>query len=171
MKITFRFIVALLMLSAVSHAQTTPIQWSKMPEALKQNETSKKLMFVDVYTTWCGWCTRMDQTTFNDSTVASMLNEKFIPVKFNAEGSDSIYYNSNLYLNPRPGVSRSTHAFTFILLGQRFGYPSFAILDENNTVIGVLRGYQTPEQLLPALTYFSEGAYLKETYEEWTAKQ
>ena len=30
---------------------------------------------IDLYTYWCGWCKRMDKTTFEDQAVAKYLNE------------------------------------------------------------------------------------------------
>jgi thioredoxin-related protein len=116
------------------------IKWQTMPKALEQNTNSKKLIFVDVYTDWCGWCKRMDQTTFADENIIKILNKDFIAVKFNAEGSEVINYKSQNYTNPYPGRTRSTHTFTNVLLGHRFGFPSFALLHENNNVIGVLQG-------------------------------
>jgi hypothetical protein len=40
------------------------------------------------------------------------------------------------------------------------GYPSFVILDENFSMLQVIAGYQTPEQLLPTLQHFAENRHL-----------
>jgi thioredoxin-related protein len=147
--------------------QSASIEWVSMQDALDMKKKSKKIIFVDVYTSWCGWCKRMDQTTFQDKNVVEMLNKHFIPVKFNAEGSDVIKLNGKEYKNPIPGRTRSTHEFTYELLGQRFGYPSFSFLDEDNNVIGMLQGYQQAGQLIDVLTYFQTKAYLTQNYDDW----
>lgn len=36
--------------------------------ALKEARSNKKLVFVDAYTDWCGWCKKLDRTTFNDTS-------------------------------------------------------------------------------------------------------
>ncbi len=151
--------------------EKSTIQWKSMQEALDINKKHKKIMFVDVYTDWCGWCKRMDQSTFQDEQVVEILNTHFIPVKFNAEGSEIIKHGGNTYTNPNPGRSRSTNSFTFVLLGQKVGYPSFAFLDESNNVIGILPGFQQPAQLISVLTYFYTNGYKNQTFDEWLKSQ
>ncbi|MFT6716831.1 MAG: thiol:disulfide interchange protein, partial [Saprospiraceae bacterium] len=60
------------------------IKWLTMEQAYKASRTLDKPIFIDVYTSWCGWCKRMDQTTFRDPVVANYINTNFYPVKFNA---------------------------------------------------------------------------------------
>ena len=47
------------------------IKWMTFEEAVKLNETTPKKIFIDVYTDWCGWCKRMDQTTFRNEEVVN----------------------------------------------------------------------------------------------------
>jgi len=157
----------------VSAQQNNPsaIQWKTIQEALNMAQNEKKPVFIDFYTSWCSWCVRMDQTTFKDSSVVKVLNQDFIPVKFNAEGSDSISYKGKVYTNPNPGVARSTHYFTFAILGQRVGYPSFALLDENNNLVIIAPGYQQPSQLLSVLRFVKTKAYATQSWDEWTKQQ
>jgi thioredoxin-related protein len=168
---TFFSVVILFFSTTLMSQEENSVRWTDMQSAINNSQTNGKIIFVDVYTTWCGWCIRMDQTTFKDEAVVKMLNERFVSVKFNAEGSDTIVHNDKTYSNPNPGRSRSTHGFTYALLGQRFGYPSFAFMDAQGKVIGVLPGYQNPSQLLSVLTYFYTEAYLKSSYDEWSKAQ
>ncbi|MEL7425057.1 MAG: DUF255 domain-containing protein, partial [Bacteroidota bacterium] len=45
-------------------AAVEEIQWLSWDEAIARMATEPKKIFVDVYTGWCGWCKRMDATTF-----------------------------------------------------------------------------------------------------------
>jgi thioredoxin-related protein len=56
-------------------------------------------MFIDVYTDWCGWCKKMDASTFQDINLAKYLNSNFYAVKLNAETSDSLSFMGKTYFN------------------------------------------------------------------------
>ena len=54
-------------------------------EVLAAAKAQKKPIFMDVYTTWCGWCRQLDNTTYKDPQVIKYLNTNFIPLKIDAE--------------------------------------------------------------------------------------
>jgi thiol-disulfide isomerase/thioredoxin len=56
--------------------------------AVKQN----KLVFVDVYTQWCGPCLWMVEEVFCQGKVGDAINNKFISVKIDAEHGDGIAF-------------------------------------------------------------------------------
>ena len=76
--------ILLLLLPATIAAQE--VEWMSWEEALARSESDAepKKIFVDVYTDWCGWCKRMDATTFVDPTIVSLMDEHFYAVKLNA---------------------------------------------------------------------------------------
>jgi thioredoxin-related protein len=57
------------------------IDWMTIEEAEQANKKEPRKIFVDVYTNWCGWCKKMDKTTFSDSLVQKYGKEKFYFVK------------------------------------------------------------------------------------------
>ncbi len=52
---------------------------------LVQAKAQKKLIFVDIYTSWCGPCKEMDKKTFTDVSVGDKFNARFINYKVDAE--------------------------------------------------------------------------------------
>jgi thioredoxin-like negative regulator of GroEL len=63
----------------------TGIQWEKnFDEALKRAKATGKPMLVDFWAEWCGWCHRLDKTTYADPVVAQKA-EEFVAVKINTE--------------------------------------------------------------------------------------
>lgn len=80
-------IVALACASPESSPAASGVQWEKSFEAaLQRAGKEKKLVMVFFYTDWCGWCRRMDQSTFADARVQAQL-ARLVPVRLNAEGN------------------------------------------------------------------------------------
>ena len=52
---------------------------------LVQAKAQKKLIFVDIYTAWCGPCKEMDKKTFTEVSVGDKFNARFINYKVDAE--------------------------------------------------------------------------------------
>src|SRR5438128_2410199 len=68
-------------------AAKEPIEWLSFSDGLKLAHEKKKPVLVDIYTSWCGWCRRMDLTTYKDEKIIQALNENFVVVKMNAESN------------------------------------------------------------------------------------
>ncbi len=141
-------------------ATASGIQWMGFEEAVKKSGSDKKKIFIDVYTDWCGWCKRMDASTFKNDSVADYLNQYFHAVKLNAESRDTIRFRDQVFVF-RPEYKANEIALS--LLSGKMGYPSFVVLDENFSMLNVIAGYQTPEQLLPTLKHFAENNHLNKT--------
>jgi len=63
----------------------SPIAWQRdMRRALEVARAEGKLIVADVYTDWCGWCKRMDQTIYSDPTIVA-LSKQQVFIKVNAE--------------------------------------------------------------------------------------
>lgn len=56
--------------------------WKK---ALKTAQGESKLVFLDIYATWCGPCKMLKQYTFKDAGVAEFFNKNFINVSVDGE--------------------------------------------------------------------------------------
>lgn len=68
----------------------TGIEFADMTleEAKALAKKEKKLIFIDVYTTWCGPCKMMARTSFKDEAVGETYNAQFINLKLDAEKSE-----------------------------------------------------------------------------------
>src|SRR2546428_752443 len=56
-------------------------------DALQKAKKEKKLVMVDVYTDWCGWCKKLDKDVYSNADVKTKLAEKFVALKINPEKS------------------------------------------------------------------------------------
>lgn len=161
--------IALLCLPVSAQKTSPEIQWKTAAEAYISNQTPPtKKIFVDVYTDWCGWCKRMDNSTFSDSLVAVVMNHYFIPVKFDAESKAELTIGDTTYRNPFPDIKRSTHDWAKTILKGKLSYPSFAFLDSKFTPMSApIQGYQTAENLVAMLAYIGRDEYTTYEFEEY----
>jgi thiol:disulfide interchange protein len=68
--------------------RTASFSWeSDYDTALAKAKKDKKLVMVDVYTDWCGWCKVLDRDTFSNKDVQAKLAKDFVAVKINPEKS------------------------------------------------------------------------------------
>jgi len=147
-----------LIFSGNIHAQQ--VEWKTIQQAAKtDSKTNAKLYFVDFYTSWCGWCKKMDRETFTNPVVAKILNAYYIPVKFDAEGNSQFAWQGTQYTNlaSAPGSRPSTHSFAKAILGTQMGFPSFALFNSDQSKLTIIQGYQTADDLVVMLWYFASG--------------
>jgi len=95
--------------------------------ACKQAGTEGKVVFIDFYTTWCGPCKMLDQTTWKDPSVVALLAQRTVAIKLDAE--------------------------KVVDLAKRYrieAYPTLLVLKPDGTEIDRLVGYR------PAATFVRE---------------
>lgn len=149
---------------------TLKIKWMSFEQAYELNKKKPKKIFIDMYTNWCGWCKRMDATTFSDPVIVDYMNQNFYNVKMDAERKDTVIIDGTTFVNPNPGSSRSSHELAIELLRGKMSYPSFVFLNEKSQLLTVVAGYQPAKEFEPILHYFAENAYTDQQWEDYKAK-
>lgn len=134
------------------------VKWYSIEEVTKLNQENPRKIFVDLYTDWCGWCKKLDQTTFIDPVIVELLNSEFYAVKFNAESKKPIDFGGKTFVNEGSG-SRNPHQLAVAMLQGKMSYPSAAYMDENLQLITVVPGYLTAKDLEPILSFFAKDSY------------
>ena len=99
-----------------------PASWKAALDAAK---AENKFLFVDAYTDWCGWCKVMDQKTFSDNTIATMMNGSFVNVKIEMETKFGI------------DVAMKYRVSSF---------PQFLIFSPEGKLVKRLYGFRPPEE-------------------------
>ena len=169
MRNQFFLLIFFLLIFFANPVKSQEVTWYSFEEALELNKQEPRKIMVDLYTNWCGWCTKMDKLTFSHPEVARYLNKYYYPVKLNAETRDTIKYFNRLWVNNSTG-RRPTHqlAYAIGVYKKRLSYPTIVFMNEENKVITPWPGFQKPEDLLPLLHYFANDIYLsRRNFYEW----
>ncbi|EIM75847.1 thioredoxin-like protein [Nitritalea halalkaliphila LW7] len=146
----FLYLLALLsflQLTTIRQTQAQEqIRWMQFEEAVQASAAVPKLVLVDVYTDWCGWCKKMDKETFTDKDVIAFINAHFYPVKLNAESTDrSFEFRGKSYTEASIAKAMRVRS-----------YPNFILMDARMENITQLPGYRKPKDFLESLERLME---------------
>lgn len=68
------------------HAEASLVEWREWgPDAFSEAQRAEKPVLISVSARWCEWCHRMDETTYSRPTIAANLNERFVPIRVDAD--------------------------------------------------------------------------------------
>jgi thiol:disulfide interchange protein len=110
-------------------AGASSVAWERdLTVALGRADNEGKVVMVDFYTDWCGWCKKLDETTLADPAVQSTL-KRMVAVKLDAERGgrrDAARYNVE-------------------------GFPTVLFLNSKGVEVGRIPGYLPPAEFLEEL--------------------
>jgi len=110
-----------------------------------------KILLVDVYTDWCGWCKVMDRETYANKSVIALLNKDFICVKFNPEvANDSLVFETTVVDN------RALHAFLFDRRSSGYPTTTFWMNPTKQEKLEVVAGYLDVDRFTALLNQLTE---------------
>ncbi len=125
----------------LQHAKN-PVDWYPWgDEALAKAKAENKLLIISVGYAACHWCHVMEHESFEDSTVANLMNEHFVAVKVDRE--------------ERPDVDDVYMTACHLASGKGCGWPlnAFALPDGRPVWAGT---YFPKKNWIEILTYFSK---------------
>jgi len=161
MKKLLLIIAAMLMIGGAQ----SQVKWHSIGEA-STAKIGNKMYFVDFYTSWCGYCKKMDKETFTDPTVAKLLNKYYYPVKFNAEGNEKVTWKGTTF-NPTTGKRSNVHQFASAVLGRQIGFPTFVLFSADQSAIQAIPGFYNAHDFVIVLWYFASGDCDKYPFERY----
>jgi thioredoxin-related protein len=143
--------------SPLASGQKT-INWLTWEQVQAKSKIEKKKILVDIFTPWCGWCKKMDKTTFLDEEIVEYINKNYYAIKFDAESTTDIVLNDIKYQHVNNGA-KGYHELAIELLQGRLSYPTTVFLDENFQVIQAIPGYQEAYTFGMIITYFASNSH------------
>ncbi|MCP4023606.1 MAG: thioredoxin family protein [Desulfobacteraceae bacterium] len=112
------------------------IEWLSYQKGMVLAKKQDKKIFLHFRADWCGYCKKMEKTTFKKSAVVSYLNKNFVSIKVDGdrEGKLVSYYKVK-------------------------GYPDNWFINEEQKNLFNLPGYLSPKAFLIYLEYVHTDSY------------
>lgn len=181
-KLNFKWLVLFIISICTFHVASAKIErnttdndikWTSIDQSLANTKSAgKKFMLVELYTDWCGWCKKMDENTFQDAGIVSVINESFTAVKFNAETASPVTYNGKTYNFVKTGARGANQlALDLGSVGGKLGYPTLIVLDENGNKLQAFPGFKDVETLSMILKFYKSGSYKTMDFQQFQSGQ
>ena len=121
------------------------IEWLTIEEAAERSASEPRVIFVDVYTNWCGYCKVMDRKTFANPDVIKYVNENYYAVKLNAEDYTKFEFKGQTTNNGE--IARAFRVS---------GYPTIVLIDDSFTQFTPRPGFRGPQDFINLLQSYKE---------------
>lgn len=106
------------------------VQWeTSFPAAQARARAEHKLIFMDVWTEWCGWCLKLQRDTFPSAEGQAALS-KVVPLSLKTQYRDGKPTPDNAYEK----------------MFKIEGFPALFLLDADGKVVAQQPGYLPPRE-------------------------
>src|SRR5882724_10223673 len=124
-----RYLISILLIALSIPASAKPIHWISWNDSLfAKAKREHRFVLLDLEAVWCHWCHVMDETTYADPKVASLIDAHYIAVKVDQDSRPDL---SNRY--------------------EDYGWPATIVFNSDGSEIVKRRGYMPPEQMASML--------------------
>lgn len=128
-------------------AQLKTVQFEEI-ETLQKIE--KRNIIVFIHTDWCKYCKTMQNTTFKNTELITVLNNKFYFVNFIAEDKRKIAFNNKTFDFKPNGSKSGVHELALQLgtIDMQISYPTLCILNDKYEIIFQHNSFMNAKELI-----------------------
>ncbi len=120
------------------------IQWQPYEKGISLAKEQGKQVFLYFWADWCGYCAKMEKSTFKDPSVVNYLNDNFIAISVDSERDRKVAAN----------------------YGVR-GLPTTWLLKPDSSKLSSLPGYVDADRLMTILKYIKTESYETMSYKDF----
>ncbi len=129
-------------------AKKDSIKWLSYDEGIEKAKKEGKFVIINFVTHWCEWCKKMDEDTYSNEEVRSLIKKGFVPIMVDAQIQGEASYK-----------------------GRKMGYKELAVhynvkevpttwfLESDGTLIAMMPGKIEPDYFIKTLGYVKDRAY------------
>jgi len=139
---------------------STTITWLSYDQGMPLAKETGKHIMVNFTTKWCGYCKKMNKTTFIDPKVVTYLNTHFVSIKVDGDSPKELDVNG--YKITEKNLARAEYRVS--------GYPTYWFLKADGDKIGPAPGYKSPDQMLDLLSFVSDDLYDTMSFADYVKK-
>lgn len=110
-----------------SESSGITFQQGTFNDVLSLAKKENKIVFLDIYATWCGPCKMLKKNTFSDSEVGELFNTNFISYAIDAEKGEG------------EEIAQKYHVS---------GFPTLLFVNSDGSVVKSTMGYHNPKQFI-----------------------
>ncbi len=137
----FLILIFTLFTVVTSVAQTDQrVKWHHIEGVQALSLEDPRPIFVEFTADWCGWCKKMEKTTFKDEKVVSLLNNDYYSVKLNFDSKDTFIFDGKEYTSKQLAKAYGIE-----------GLPTMIVFSPNLNDHSLIVGYQKGKQFLSKL--------------------
>jgi len=117
--------------------------WQDLSKVESKMKDEPRPIFIEFTAAWCGWCKKMDKTTFQDDAVIQRLNNDFYSVKIDFDNPNKFEFRGNRYTGKE-----------FAKFYGVQGLPTMIVLVAGADQVEKIIGYKTAKQFIKSIKKF-----------------
>lgn len=119
-------------------------------EAQKLSKEDPKPFVVFIHTSWCNYCKMMENSTFKNQEIITILNDNFYFISFNAESKDDIHFNNYKFRFKPKGQNTGIHELATELasIDSQVVYPTITILKSDFSIVFQKHSFLSSKELI-----------------------
>ena len=147
MKKTFYILLIFFWAIPSSIAQLKIYTFEEAEKLVKENP---KPIVVFIHTSWCNYCKMMENSTFKNPEIITILNSEFYFISLDAESKSAIHFNGHTFQFIPKGQNTGIHELATALatINSKVVYPTVTILKSDYSIVFQKHSFLSGKELL-----------------------